>query len=149
MIISSFILDAMFPVAAPMYWSNTWSGAMLVVSALAGLAGCGLPLMLLSGPRCRRMSRMIEVPPHQLYEEVRVTPTRTALVVADMQNDFVRPGGSLCVPDAEATIPAIRGLLDLARAHGMHVVYSQDTRRDGIAGLGRRHAGDLRDTAAG
>jgi nicotinamidase-related amidase len=77
------------------------------------------------------MCRMIEVPPHQLYEEVRVTPTRTALVVADMQNDFVRPGGSLCVPDAEATIPAIRGLLDLARAHGMHVVYSQDTRRDG------------------
>ena len=74
---------------------------------------------------------MIEIPPHQLYEEVRVTPTRTALVVADMQNDFVRPGGSLCVPDAEATIPAIRGLLDLARAHGMHVVYSQDTRRDG------------------
>jgi hypothetical protein len=37
-IISSFILDAMFPVAAPMYWSNTWSGAMLVVLALAGLA---------------------------------------------------------------------------------------------------------------
>ena len=57
------------------------------------------------------MSRMIEVPPYQLYEEVRGTPTRTALVVVDMQNDFVRPGGSLRVPDAEATIPAISGCL--------------------------------------
>lgn len=70
------------------------------------------------------MSRMIEVPQYQLHEEVRVNPARTALVVVDMQNDFVRPGGSLCVPGAEATIPAISGLLDLARAHGMHVVYS-------------------------
>ena len=56
---------------------------------------------------------------------------QTALVVVDMQNDFVREGGSLRVPDAEATIPAISGLLGLARAHGMHVIYSQDTHRDG------------------
>ena len=77
------------------------------------------------------MSRMIEIPQYHLHEEVRVTPARTALVVVDMQNDFVRPGGSLCVPDAEATIPAIGALLDLARAHGMRVVYSQDTHREG------------------
>jgi isochorismate hydrolase len=77
------------------------------------------------------MSRMIEIPQYHLHEEVRVTPARTALVVVDMQNDFVRPGGSLCVPDAEATIPAIGTLLDLARTHGMRVVYSQDTHRDG------------------
>jgi nicotinamidase-related amidase len=77
------------------------------------------------------MSRTIEVPEYRLHEEVRVDPARTALVVVDMQNDFVREGGSLRVPDAEATIPAIRGLLGLARAHGMQVVYSQDTHRDG------------------
>jgi len=77
------------------------------------------------------MRRTIEVPPYRLHEEVRVDPTQTALVVVDMQNDFVREGGSLQVPDAEATIPAISGLLDLARAHGMPVVYSQDTHRDG------------------
>jgi nicotinamidase-related amidase len=47
-----------------------------------------------------------------------------------MQNDFVHQDGGLLVPDAEATIPAIRSLLELARAHGMRVVYSQDTHRD-------------------
>jgi len=35
------------------------------------------------------------------------------------------------VPDAEATIPAISGLLGLARARGMRVIYSQDTHREG------------------
>ena len=37
-IISSFILAAKFPIAAPMYWSSTWAGAVLAVLALAGLA---------------------------------------------------------------------------------------------------------------
>jgi nicotinamidase-related amidase len=77
------------------------------------------------------MHRTVEVPEYELHAEVRVDPTRTALVVVDMQNDFVRLGGSLLVPDAEATIPAINRLLELARAHRMHVVYSQDTHRDG------------------
>ncbi len=77
------------------------------------------------------MSRLIEVPEYEVQAEVRVDPARTALVVVDMQNDFVREGGGLLVPDAEATIPAIRALLELARAHGMRVVYSQDTHRDG------------------
>jgi len=77
------------------------------------------------------MSRTIEVPEYRLHEEVHVDPARTALVVVDMQNDFVREGGSLRVPDAEATIPAISGLLGLARARGMRVIYSQDTHREG------------------
>jgi hypothetical protein len=37
-IISSFILAAKFTIATPMYWSNTFSGAVLVLLALAGLA---------------------------------------------------------------------------------------------------------------
>ena len=36
-IISPFILDAKFSIAAPMYWSNIVSGGYLVVLALAGL----------------------------------------------------------------------------------------------------------------
>jgi nicotinamidase-related amidase len=67
------------------------------------------------------MSRTIEVPEYEVHDEVRVDPARTALVVVDMQNDFVRHGGSLRGPDAEATIPAILGLLELARAKGMPV----------------------------
>ncbi len=72
-----------------------------------------------------------EVPEYALQDEVWVDPARTALVVIDMQNDFVKPGGGLLVPDAEATVPEIKGLLELARAGPMRVVYSQDTHRPG------------------
>jgi len=51
--------------------------------------------------------------------------------VVDMQNDFVSEGGSLLVEDAKATIPSIRHLLELARASGMRVVFSQDTHDEG------------------
>ena len=77
------------------------------------------------------MPRMVEVPEYEVRDEVRVDPARTALVVVDMQNDFVKEGGSLVVPDAEATIPRIQSLLKLARGSGMKVVYSQDTHNDG------------------
>jgi nicotinamidase-related amidase len=73
----------------------------------------------------------LEVPPYAIEDAVRVDPASTALVVIDMQNDFVQRGGSLLVPDAAATIPAIRRLLDLAQASRMRVVYGQDTHRQG------------------
>ena len=73
----------------------------------------------------------LEVPQYAVQDEVRVDPERTALLVIDMQNDFVRRGGGLLVPDAAATIPAIRRLLDFARASRMRLVYSQDTHRQG------------------
>jgi nicotinamidase-related amidase len=73
----------------------------------------------------------LEVPAYAVDDEVYVDPARTALVVVDMQNDFVEQGGDLLVPDAQATVPAIRRLLELARASRMRVVYSQDTHRVG------------------
>jgi nicotinamidase-related amidase len=73
------------------------------------------------------MSRTVEVPQYEVDEDVRLDPARTALVVVDMQNDFVKEGGSLVVPDAEGTIPTIRGLLDGARRSGTKVVFTQDT----------------------
>jgi hypothetical protein len=36
-ILSSFILDAKFTIATPMFWSNTLAGAVLVILAAAGL----------------------------------------------------------------------------------------------------------------
>ena len=73
----------------------------------------------------------LKVPQYAVQDEIRVNPTSTALVLIDMQNDFVRRGGGLLVPDAGATIPAIGRLLDLARATRMRVVYGQDTHRQG------------------
>lgn len=77
------------------------------------------------------MCAAIEVPEYPVQAELTVDPARTALVIVDMQNDFVSDGGSLRVPDAAATIPAIAGLLELARARGLRVVFTQDTHRPG------------------
>jgi nicotinamidase-related amidase len=76
-------------------------------------------------------TRMVEVPAYEVHSHVRVDPGRTALVVVDMQNDFVSRDGSLRVPDAKATIPAI-GVLLGARPYAWDAfIYSQDTHRDG------------------
>jgi nicotinamidase-related amidase len=72
-----------------------------------------------------------EVPEYAVQNEIHVDPAKTALVVIDMQNDLVKQGGSLLVPDAEATVAPISILLDLARSSGMRVVYIQDTHRSG------------------
>ncbi|MDQ4001654.1 MAG: cysteine hydrolase [Actinomycetota bacterium] len=73
----------------------------------------------------------VEVPEYEVHEEVRVDPAKTALIVVDMQNDFVKEGGTLVVPDAKATVPTIRGLLDSARESGIKVVFTQDTHNEG------------------
>jgi nicotinamidase-related amidase len=77
------------------------------------------------------MSRTVDVPEYEVHGEVVVDPERAALLVIDMQNDFVKEGGSLYVPDAEGTVHRIQELLSLARSSGMQVVYSQDTHEDG------------------
>ena len=56
------------------------------------------------------MDRTIDVPEYEVQDGVRVDPSRTALIIGDMQNDFVKEGGTLVVPDAEGTIPAIARL---------------------------------------
>jgi nicotinamidase-related amidase len=48
-----------------------------------------------------------------------------ALLVVDMQNDFVRVGAPLEVPDARATIAPIRTLLDVFRERGLPVVFTR------------------------
>jgi nicotinamidase-related amidase len=77
------------------------------------------------------MARIVEVPEYEVRDGIRVDPSRTVLLIGDMQNDFVVEPGTLVVPSAEATVPAIRSLLDLARESGMRVVFVQDTHNDG------------------
>ena len=48
-----------------------------------------------------------------------------ALVIVDMQNDFVREGAPLEVPQARSTIPTIRRLLEAFRANGRPVIYTR------------------------
>lgn len=69
----------------------------------------------------------VEVPEYTLTEEVRLDPASTALIVVDMQRDFVEPEGKLYVPDAAATVPVIRDLLHRAREAGAFRVFTQDS----------------------
>jgi len=73
------------------------------------------------------MGEDVEVPQYEIHDRVQLDPATTALVVIDMQNDFVKEGGSLQVPDARSTIPVIQRLLEQARGSGARVVFSQDT----------------------
>jgi nicotinamidase-related amidase len=68
----------------------------------------------------------IEIPGFEVAPRAGVAARTAALLVVDMQNDFVDPAGSLGVAAAAATVPVIVRLVDLARAHGMAVVYTQD-----------------------
>lgn len=68
----------------------------------------------------------LEIPEPALESRVDVDPGTTALVIVDMQNDFVDPRGSLFVASAPATVPVIARLRDLARSEEMLVVFTQD-----------------------
>lgn len=62
----------------------------------------------------------------------RFDPKRTAVVVVDMQHDFIAAGAPLETPMGRALFPKLKQLLDHARATGMRVIYTAHVhRRDG------------------
>ncbi len=73
------------------------------------------------------MSRQVEVPDYEIAASIVVDPRRTALIIVDMQKDFVYEDGALPITAARSTIPAITGLRDFAHEHGMPVLYTQDS----------------------
>ena len=52
-------------------------------------------------------------------------PASTALLVVDMQHGFVDPGQAMEVPPARESVPRIRALVDLFRAKGRPVVFTE------------------------
>ena len=69
----------------------------------------------------------VEVPEIPVKDAVRLPAQKTAVIVVDMQNDFVKPSGTLMVPAAADTIVNLQSLLQRARAAGVPVAYTQDT----------------------
>jgi nicotinamidase-related amidase len=57
---------------------------------------------------------------------MRLDPSRTALVVVDMQNAFCHPEGSLYAPASEDALDPVAALVDRARAAGARVVFTRD-----------------------
>ncbi len=74
--------------------------------------------------------KSVEVPEIDFRSEIVLPASQTALIIVDMQNDFVKEGGRLVVPDAGATIPNIQQLVTNARRAGVHLAYTQDTHFD-------------------
>ncbi|MGD1993256.1 MAG: isochorismatase family cysteine hydrolase [Anaerolineae bacterium] len=73
----------------------------------------------------------VEFPQIEYQEAAHLPADKTAVVVVDMQNDFVKHEGSLTVPAAMETVPNIQALLKSARSHGVHIAYTQDTHVQG------------------
>ena len=63
-----------------------------------------------------------------------VDASAAALLVVDLQNDFVRTGAPQEVPDARATLPAVVALVDACREAGVPVLFTRYT-----AGPGTTH----------
>ena len=74
--------------------------------------------------------KKVEVPKLRIENEVVLKPDNTALIIVDMQNDFVRDNGSLFVPTAKNTIDNIKSLIDRARQKQVKIIYTQDTHLD-------------------
>src|SRR5437588_13042816 len=61
-----------------------------------------------------------------------IDPTMTAMIVVDMQNDFVAPGAAMETPAARAVVPKLTEALKICRGAGIKVVYTAHVhRRDG------------------
>jgi nicotinamidase-related amidase len=73
----------------------------------------------------------VAVPEIPFKNTVQLPADKSVVIVVDMQNDFVKPGGSLVVPAAAETVPYIQQLVRSAREQGARVVYTQDTGFEG------------------
>lgn len=69
----------------------------------------------------------VDLPAITYTRDVALPVHATAVIVVDMQNDFVHPDGALRVEAATQTLAPIQRLLDRAREAGVRVVYTQDT----------------------
>lgn len=69
----------------------------------------------------------VEIPEIPFKATVELPAHESAVIVVDMQNDFVKPNGTLVVPTALETVAALQQLLGKARSQGIPVAYTQDT----------------------
>lgn len=75
--------------------------------------------------------KSVDIPEIPIRDKIELPSQKTAIVVVDMQNDFVKPDGNLLVEAAEQTIPNIQKLLEKARLASVHIAYTQDTHFEG------------------
>ena len=66
------------------------------------------------------------------YELDQIDPTKTVMIVVDMQNDFVAEGAKLRSAIAAAMVPKLASTLKVCREKGIRIIYTAHVhRRDG------------------
>lgn len=63
---------------------------------------------------------------------VKLNKRSTAILVIDMLNDFLKPGGRMVLKGAEILITPVHRLLTQARKTGIKVIYVNDSHRPGL-----------------
>jgi ureidoacrylate peracid hydrolase len=71
-----------------------------------------------------------------MYTVERIDPRTTALIVVDMENDFVAPGAAMETPSAKALLPQLDAALAACRQHGIPIIYTTHVHRSGGCDLG-------------
>lgn len=66
-----------------------------------------------------------------------IIPEKTAMIVVDMQNDFVQEGAPIEIPRARAMVPRLNRLLDVCRMYKIPVIYIHHVIRGGDIDAGR------------
>lgn len=66
---------------------------------------------------------------HVHAERVELDPTRSAVLVVDMINEFCKPGGKMVLPGYEVLVPPQRSVIEAARKAGAPVVWIRDSHR--------------------
>jgi biuret amidohydrolase len=70
------------------------------------------------------------------YRVTSIDAARSAVLVIDMQNDFVAEGAPLEFVDGRRIVPAIQSVIDAGRKRGMPVIYTAHVHRRGGTDLG-------------
>ena len=66
------------------------------------------------------------------YRVEQIDPHKTALIIVDMENDFVAPGAPMETPAGRVMLPTLQRVLTFCREQGVHVIYTTHAhRRDG------------------
>src|SRR5215213_8661027 len=66
-----------------------------------------------------------------MYTVDRIDPRTTALIMVDMENDFVAPGAPLEQPAGRAMLPQLQQALACCRENGIPVIYTTHAHRAG------------------
>jgi biuret amidohydrolase len=71
-----------------------------------------------------------------MYTVERIDPSTTAMIVVDMENDFVAEGAPLAPPAGRAMLPQLQRALACCRDHGIPVIYTTHAHRASGCDLG-------------